>query len=190
MPLEAILAPLRGGSMHDSASELRRIHLLRTSVNKHRQPPALPDYYGTPTRYGGDVPSSRPGIGELSASVSDPPGRPPRLKPRPHKLGGLGLDERKHTAIGGDEHVDLRTIRKGEGACAIRLDSVRAGDGLLTRNLPVKVGGNDTLLLTVAVKHAIPCNGERGLVIIPLDFDPIKGERIRAVKSGLRALRP
>ena len=61
-----------------------------------------------------DVPSSRPAIGVLSGSVSDPLGRPPRLKPRPHKLGGLGLHERKHRAIGGDEQIDLRTIRKGE----------------------------------------------------------------------------
>src|SRR5919107_4617647 len=92
-----------------------------------------------------------PRIEELSGSLSDPLGRPPRLKARPHKLGGLGLHERKHTAIRGDEQIDLRTIRKGEGACAIRLDGVRAKDGLVTSNLPVKVSGNDTLLLTVAV---------------------------------------
>src|SRR5215208_4040101 len=126
----------------------------------------------------------------FSGSLSDSLGCPPRLKPRPHKLGGLGLHERKLTAIGGVEQIDLRTIRKGEGACAIPLDGVRAGDGLLTSNLPVKVRGSDASLLTVAVKHGVPCNGERSLVIIPRDFDPIKGERIRPVQRGLRALRP
>src|SRR5918994_6827580 len=126
----------------------------------------------------------------MSDLVSDPLGRPPRFKPRPHKLGGLGLDERKDTAVWGDEHIDLRTIPIGDGACAIRLDCIRGGDGLLTSNLPVKVRGSDAFLLTIAVKHGIPCNGERGLVIIALDFDSIKGERIRSVKSGLRALRP
>ena len=120
--------------------------------------------------------------------MGNPLGRPPRLKPRPHKLGGLGLHERKHRAIGGEEQIDLRTIRKGDGACAIRLDGVRAGDGLVTRNLPVKVRGSDAFLLTVAVKHGIPCNGERDLVIIPRDFNPIKGERIRPVKRGHGAL--
>src|SRR5688572_4508239 len=124
----------------------------------------------------------------MSDSVSDPLGRPPRFKPRSHKLGGLGLDERKLTAIGGDEHIDLRTIPKGDGACAIRLDGVRGGDALVTSNLPVKVRGSDAFLLTVAVKHSIPCNGERDLVIITLDYNPIKGEQIRAVKRGLRAL--
>src|SRR5919107_3141974 len=116
-----------------------------------------------------------PRIEELSGSLSDPLGRPPQLKPRPHKLGGLGLHERKHRAIGGDEQIDLRTIRKGEGACAIPLDGVRAGDGLLTRKVPVKVRGSDAFLLTVPVKHGIPCNGEWKLVIIALDFNPIKG---------------
>ena len=33
-PSEAILAPIRGESMQDRASELRRMHLPRTWVNK------------------------------------------------------------------------------------------------------------------------------------------------------------
>src|SRR5918995_2885334 len=126
----------------------------------------------------------------MSDLVSDPLGRPPRFKLRPHKLGGLGLDERKDTAVWGDEHIDLRTIPIGDGACAIRLDGIRGGDGLLTSNLPVKVRGSDAFLLTVAVKDGIPCKGERDMVIIPRDFNPIKGEQISPVKRGLRALRP
>src|SRR5215208_5690951 len=43
----------------------------------------------------------RPGVGELSGSVYNPLGRPPRFKTRPHELGGLGLDERKHSAVWG-----------------------------------------------------------------------------------------
>ena len=71
----------------------------------------------------------------MSGSVSDPLGRPPRFKPRPHKLGGLGLDERKLTAIGGDEQIVTRAIRIGGGACAIRLDGIRAGDVLVVNNI-------------------------------------------------------
>src|SRR5215216_2423570 len=71
----------------------------------------------------------------MSGPVSDPLGRPPRFKPRPHKLGGLGLDERKLTAIGGDEQIVTRAIRIGGGACAIRLDGIRAGDVLVVNNI-------------------------------------------------------
>jgi hypothetical protein len=60
--------------------------------------------------------------------------------PRRHILG-IGLDERKHTAIGGDEQMVARTVAKGGGASAIRLDGIRAGEGLVTKNLPVKVSG-------------------------------------------------
>jgi hypothetical protein len=42
----------------------------------------------------------------MSDLVSDPLGRPPRFKPRRHKLGRLGLNERNLTAIGGDEQID------------------------------------------------------------------------------------
>jgi hypothetical protein len=125
-----------------------------------------------------------------SASLYNPLGTPPRFETRPHELGGLGLHERKHAAIGGDEYIDLRTIPKGDGACAVRLDRVREGVGLLTSNLPVEVRGIDAFCLTVAVKDCIPCKGERDLLIIALDFDPIKGEQIRALKRGLGALRP
>src|SRR5215216_1560676 len=71
----------------------------------------------------------------MSGPVSDPLGRPPRFKPRPHKLGGLGLDERKLTAIGGDEQIVTRAIRIGGGACAIRLDGIRAGDVLVVNSI-------------------------------------------------------
>ena len=70
----------------------------------------------------------------LNGSVSDSLGRPRRHKPL-----GTGLDEREHTAIGVDEQIVLRPIRKHGGACAIRFDSICAGVGLVTSNLPVKV---------------------------------------------------
>src|SRR5215211_5590477 len=125
----------------------------------------------------------------MSGSVSDPLGRPPRFKPRPHRLGGLGLDERKYTAIGGDELIVTRAIRIGGGACAIRIDAIRAGEALITSDLPVKVRGIDAFHLTVAVKDLIARNGDRPL-LIALDLNPILGEQIRPLERGLRALRP
>ena len=74
----------------------------------------------------------------MSGSVSDPLGRSLQFKPRRHTTG-IGLDEREHAAIGGDEQIALPTIRRGDGACAIRLDGIRAGGVLLTSNVPVKV---------------------------------------------------
>jgi hypothetical protein len=76
----------------------------------------------------------------LSGSLSHSLGRHLRVNPRRHILG-VGAHEREHTAIRGDEHVALRsgTIRKGDGACAIRLDSVRAREAIIAKSLPVKV---------------------------------------------------
>jgi hypothetical protein len=74
----------------------------------------------------------------FSGSLSDSLGTPPQFKTRRHKLG-VGTHERKHRAIRGDEHVVTRAIRKGEGACAIRLDAIRPRAGLVTKSLPVKV---------------------------------------------------
>ena len=77
----------------------------------------------------------------MSGSVSDPRGRPPQLKPRRHNPG-IGLDEGDHTAIRGDEQIVVRDyvvrLHSG-GACAIRLDVIRTREGLVAKNLPVKV---------------------------------------------------
>jgi hypothetical protein len=115
--------------MQDRANELLRIPLLRTPVNKAKRR--------------AEATLRAPAL--LSASEllrllwGNPLGRRSLFKTRRHKLGGLGLDERKLTAIGGDELIETRAIRKGDGACAIRLDGIRAREGLVTRNLPVKV---------------------------------------------------
>src|SRR5215203_2118089 len=69
----------------------------------------------------------------------NPLGCPLQLQPRRYLLGGFDLDKRVHRAIGGDEQIVLLTRIKGSGACAICLDSIRAGVGLLASNLPVKV---------------------------------------------------
>jgi hypothetical protein len=75
----------------------------------------------------------------LDLRTSLRPARPsPRFKTRPHKLG-IDLDECEPTAIGGGELIVARTIRIAEGARAIRIDAIRAGEGLVTSNLPVKL---------------------------------------------------
>src|SRR5215212_6648534 len=80
--------------------------------------------------------SSRPGARApgLSASGSDSLGRPRRHKPL-----GIGLDEREQSAIGGDEQIVVRTVRKGGRACAICIDGVRAAEGLVIKDVPVEV---------------------------------------------------
>src|SRR3712207_5900235 len=101
-------------------------HLLRVSdalvapyCSVHRF--SLPPYYSLPYYL-------RPG--SLSGSLSHSLGTPPQFKTRRHKLGGIGLDERVRTAIGGDEQIVMRTgsstLSKGDSACAIRLDGIRA----------------------------------------------------------------
>src|SRR5215217_5004304 len=80
-----------------------------------------------------------PGPSCFSGSLSHSLGRPLLFKPRCHPLGGLGLHKRELIAIGVDELIVLRTIRIADGACAIRLDGIRAGEGILTSNLPVHV---------------------------------------------------
>ena len=87
----------------------------------------------------------------LSGSLSDSLGRYLLFIPRQHPLGGLGLHVRQHRAIGGDVIIVLRTIRIGARACAIRLDSIRTGEGLLTSDLPVHVRCNDAFRVAVAI---------------------------------------
>src|SRR5215211_436944 len=88
----------RTGDMHDPATQLRRIPLPRTPVNNGRKKRG---------------PGRRsPGPLCLSGSLYDSLGTPPHFKTRRHKLG-VGTDERKHTAIRGDEHIVTRAIRKG-----------------------------------------------------------------------------
>jgi len=48
-------------------------------------------------------------IGAPSGSVSYSLGGAPQLKPRRHN-SGIRLDEREHTAIGGDEHIVVNDI--------------------------------------------------------------------------------
>jgi hypothetical protein len=100
--------------------------------------------------------------------LGNPLGRPLQFKPRRHPLGRVNLHERELTAIGGYEQIVPKrfTIRIGDGGCAIRLDGVRASEGVLTRNLPAKVSWLDASHLTVAVIHLIACSGERDLVIV------------------------
>jgi hypothetical protein len=124
----------------------------------------------------------------------NPLGRRSLFKPRRHLLGGFGKDEREHTSIGGDEHIAshspvLRRIKIGGGACAIRLDAIRAGEYLVAKNIPIEVTCKDSLRFTVAIKLFIPCSGER-LLVLPEDANPIVGKQIRSVQRGLRALRP
>src|SRR5215204_1828423 len=64
----------------------------------------------------------------LSGSDSDSLACHSPFKPRDHILGGLGLHPREHTAVGGDEQIVPRTIRESDGACAIRIDGIRAGE--------------------------------------------------------------
>ena len=45
------------------------------------------------------------------------------------------MDERELAAVWGDEQIE----RPVGGACAIRLDRIVAGEGILTNNLPVYV---------------------------------------------------
>jgi hypothetical protein len=52
---------------------------------------------------------------------------------------GVGLHPREHTAVGVDEQIVLRIIRKGDGACAIRIDGIRAGVFGPIRNVAAKV---------------------------------------------------
>src|SRR5215208_6009606 len=75
----------------------------------------------------------------LSLLLGNPLGRSLQFNPRRHSLGGLDLDEREHTAIGGDEHIKRFRWTVGDGACAIRLDRIRARDGLVANNIPIKV---------------------------------------------------
>jgi hypothetical protein len=75
----------------------------------------------------------------MSGSVSDSLGRSPQFNPRPHLLGGLDLDEREHTAIGGEEHIKHFRWTVGDGACAISLDRIRASEDRLANNIPIKV---------------------------------------------------
>src|SRR5919112_3927995 len=160
--------------------EVRRISLPRTPVNKgkeKRRRISLPHYL-------------RPGS-LLSGSLSYTLGRHLLVNRCPHKLA-VGTHERELRAIWGDEDVAVYsgTIPNGEGACAIRLDRIRPREAIVTKNLPIKVTGIDTFDLTLAVKDIIACNGERPLLTIALDFNPILGEQIRPLKRGLRALRP
>src|SRR5215213_4938844 len=178
--LQGCYGACRGGAMQDPGYELPRMSIPRSWVNKGK-------------RKGRGC--SSPAL--LSASGlrlwGDPLGRRPQFKRRRHLLGGVGLDEREHTAIGGNEHIPshnpIRGWPIGGGACAIRLDGIRAGQYLVASNMPIIVTRNVNLSLTVAVKLFIPCNGERHLVL-PEDVNPIKGEQIRPVQRGLRALRP
>ena len=68
---------------------------------------------------------------------ANPLGRSLQFNPRRHSVGGLDLDEREHTAIGGDEHIKRFRWTVGDGACAIRLDRIRARDGLVANNIPI-----------------------------------------------------
>src|SRR5215212_10798313 len=125
----------------------------------------------------------------MAGSVSDPLGRSLQFNPRRHLLVGLDLDEREHTAIGGDEHIKHFRWTVGDGTRAICLDGIRASEDRLANNIPIKVSRNDRLHLTVAVIHVLPCNGEQPLVL-PGDYNPILGEQIRPVQRSLQALRP
>jgi hypothetical protein len=83
----------RGQAVSRHESQTSRRGLPRTPVNKAKKSKDR-DVIG-------------PGPLCFSGSLSDSLGRPARFKTRPHKLGGLDLHERKHTAVWGDEHVDL-----------------------------------------------------------------------------------
>src|SRR5829696_6726289 len=91
--------------------ELPRIPILGTSVNRW-------------------------GLTELRL-FRNPLGRHPYFRARRHNAG-IGIYPREHAAVRGDEQIGLVAIRGG-GACAIRVDLIRAGEGLLTVNLPIKV---------------------------------------------------
>ena len=85
--------------------------------------------------------------------------------------------------------IFTRAISIGGGACAICLDAIRPGDGLVTNDLlAVNVQCKDLVDLTLAVKDLIARVGEWEL-LIALDRNPISGEQIRPIKRGLGALR-
>jgi hypothetical protein len=154
--------------------ELRRISLLGTWVNKGKRK-GRGCYYASALLFASEL---------LSLLWGNPLGRPPQFRARRHNPG-IGQDERESTAVGGDEQIDLRTTCSGDGACAIRLDLIRAGGVLLRNNLPVKVSRNDGVHLTIAVKHVIACHGEWAL-LLPRDVNPIKGEQICPAETANR----
>jgi hypothetical protein len=124
---------------------------------------------------------SSPGPSFCERTTSPPMGQPawpsPAVQTPPHNPG-IGLDEGDHSAIGGGEEIVVRDYVRihSDGACAIRLDAIRGGEGLLTSNLPFTLNEETPFALP------LPSNTSKfatanGTFSSPLTIYPSKASR-------------